>query len=388
VEKWPMIQVRSAHKTKNRFGQDSKSVFAVKKFNIGLDNNVFYYFQVRGSQDMEDASVLTIGERLNNAVDAHKSTNIMTHSYQSLCADPTIACDDLPRQFMFSIAWILANDMKVPNPFDKGKKPDTLKDARVMADNGYLPLYTSYSPEILLREWLNLIDGATIPFRESDWVVKNPANMRYEYADKLNTMLTPAQLKLFAVMVALAHCACRHKECTQYKDFDTAAREMASCVFYSPPCDAQQKVFARILEFTKTSNEFREMFHTVFHDARPPVDVTKQPQPVVRTPSVQQTKPSPSSSSSGGVASLCRASQRLFSAAVTRVPQPVVFIDLPGTTIDFLTAGDEKDVPEKKDGKDATDEKKKDDLDDDLDDDFDDDDDGFWSDLESSRILG
>jgi len=299
TEIWNMADVKKATKTKSDVGKrESKMVFAIKHYDDYMkgDKKVtgdwYYYFKVRATRTMEDADLPTIVERLSLAIETHKSRNILTMTYPVLSSDPTLSCDEVPRQFLHAIAWILANDMKAEGPFRITGSEVEKKAEKVMLANGYFPLYSPYLPEFLLKDWLKGIPGAIIDFNSADWEIKNKNNLRYELSQHLNHLLKPAQLKLFAIMVATAHCIIRHSDKTRFKKAGEIAPVFAPNLFLcsdSDFCflaDPMINVFTQVLNETNTPEKFREMFFSVFRGATEPADLTK-PAPSAAEPNVR-----------------------------------------------------------------------------------------------------
>jgi len=212
--------------------------------------------------------------------------------FSELAADPMLSCDEIPRQFVNAIAWILANDMELEGPFRLSASVEEKRRQRVMAENGFMPMYSSNVPEALLKEWLQRMHGAIIVYDNKKWTIRNPKNIRYELAMKLNkeARMTSAQLKVFALMVAVSHCIVRHQAKTKFDSLSTVATVIAQNLFVfdrdsEPEIKVINDTFTAILEATVKPEQFREMFYSIFPGANPPEDITiTKARPVAATP--------------------------------------------------------------------------------------------------------
>jgi len=250
----------------------STSTFIIERAASAQHQAGFYYFRCNATRKMEVVDMKSLVERLQMTIKSHRERNVLTHQLTDMENDYNIACDGLPRLFIHAVAWILANDMKVEGPFRQSPKKVTQNELNVMASNGYMPLYSSHVPEALIKEWLKMIPGCVIKFTE-DWRYSNAANARYELARNINTKMNVSQRKVFAVMVALAHCIVRHHQHTLLATNSAISTVFAQNVFSLanvPPTDLPRltpltnDIFTEILNQTSTPEKFRQMFFSLF----------------------------------------------------------------------------------------------------------------------------
>ena len=302
TETWDIKDLRSVQVAFHQPGRVSSSTFIIERSTSEGHKAGFYYFRCNASRKMEVVDMKSLMERLQMAIKSHAERNVLTHRLVDMENDYNIACDGLPRLFIHAVAWILANDMKVEGPFRQAPRRVVQNEMNVMVSNGYMPLYSSHVPEALIKEWLKMIPGCVIDFSE-EWRIKSSANSFYELATKIDTKMNVSQRKMFAVMVALAHCIVRHHKTTRLETNPAIATVFAQNVFSLEHVLAHDLprmttlaniTFTEILNQTSTPEQFRRLFFSLFPG-------TPQPQlTVVATrPAIPATRPAPSMAAHG-----------------------------------------------------------------------------------------
>jgi len=281
VKTWKMSTIREVH-AGTRGREPCKTTFYIERRLSGKSN--YYYFKVRGTKSMDVADMPTVVQRLRVAIKSYQKTSIFAKPLLITSTNVTLSCDGVPRVFLHALAWTLANDMDVKMPFRIPSAKEKMEKAMVMIENGFMPLYESHVPEALIKEMLHTIPGASLKYVPENWTVENEANVRFELAERINRLTSVVQRKLFAIMIAVAHCVIRHGAKTGFPNAESFSPLLGPNLFDYNLTHALQmksvvpKLFERILDLTTTPAEFREMFWPLFYpDAKMPIDLSKQP---------------------------------------------------------------------------------------------------------------
>lgn len=259
---WPMNEISVCERVVGKNGELDPKRFIVQDKLNGL-YNVFRY---KHGGDV----VASVVARLHTALASHQQNTVFGKKLSDLADDPTLSSDGIPRFVAHAVAWILANDMQVEGPFRRSANLRSTNSEYVMLEHKLLPTYTHHEPEAMLKRWLCQLPGRLLRYT-SEWgdAAEGP-DAAAKLANLINTSVAPAERKLLALLVAVAHCIVRHQATTNLK-FDTISTVMAQNAFLiTGSGDAitettgANKVFSAILTHTDTPEKFRTMFESLF----------------------------------------------------------------------------------------------------------------------------
>ena len=257
---WPLNEVNVCEPVFKSATETDPSVFVLQDNITGM----FNHFQCKRKGD-----VVSLVARVHTALATHKQNTVFGKQLSDVAGDANLSSDGVPRFVAHAVAWILANDMQVEGPFRKSASSQNVESDLIVIDHNILPFYSNHEPEAVLKRWLGQLPGRLVRFTGEWERAATGPNADVKLAGLLNTRVAPSERKIFALMVALAHCVVRHTAKTRL-DFGSVSTVMAQNVFVISEEDVQKytgcanDVFKAILVHSNTPEKFRTMFASLF----------------------------------------------------------------------------------------------------------------------------
>ena len=257
---WPLSEVNVCEHAMANAAETDEGKFVLQDKLNGL----FSHFECKRKSD-----VASLVARVHTALVTHRQNTVFGKRLSDVTSDANLSSDGVPRFVAHAIAWILANDMQAEGPFRQSARTQNVESELVVIDHNLFPCYAHHEPEAVLKRWLCQLPGRLVRFTAEWEAAAASRDAPARLAELLNARVPPPERRIFALMVALAHCIVRHTATTRL-DFTTVSTVMAQNVFFISERDVQKytvcanQVFRSILVHSDTPEKFRAMFASLF----------------------------------------------------------------------------------------------------------------------------